>query len=118
MQHPFVSRVRRIWRLAVPFWLFRDASRGSPLERRASYRHNRDQRKVLPFFLFKWFGLAFCLLQGMLPLSRLMVSMPPGSTGRFVASVLCMVNGMAFAFACVVITLLAAGYLYLSLVEE
>jgi hypothetical protein len=118
LQHPFISRVRRIWRLAVPFWLFRDASRGSALERRANYRHNRTQRKVLPFFLLKWFALAFCLMQAMLPLSQMLVTVPPGSPAHFIVSLLCMINGVAFAFACVVITLLLAGYLYLSTVED
>lgn len=118
MQHSFISRARRVWRLAIPFWLFRDASRGSILERRANYRHNRNQRKVLPFFLLKWFALALCLLQAMLLLSEILTEARPGSAGHFVVSMLCMVNGMAFAFACVVITLLLAGYLYLSLVGD
>lgn len=88
------------------------------LERRANYRHNRDQRRVLPFFLFKWFALAFCLLQAMMPLSRMMAGVEPGGAGHYAVSLLCMANGIAFAFACVVITLLLASYLYLSLVEE
>lgn len=113
-----VSRIRRIWRLAIPFWLFRDASRGSPRERRANYRYNRSQRQLLPFFLLKWFALGFCLLQAMWPLTRLLAAATPGSAGHFVVSMLCMFNGMAFAFACGVITLLLASYLYLSLVED
>lgn len=104
--------------MAVPFWLFRDASRGTMSERRANYRYNRSQRRLLPFFLLKWFALAFCLLQAMMPLSRMMAGVTPGGTGHYVLALLCMVNGIAFAFACVVITLLLAGYLYLSLVDE
>jgi len=104
--------------MAVPFWLFRDASSGTPQERRANYRYNRTRRNVLPFFLFKWIGLAFCLLQSMMPLSRIMETLPPGSAGHFIASLLCMANGVAFAFACAVITILGAGYLYLCVVED
>lgn len=118
MHASIISRARRIWRLAVPFWLFRDASRGTLLERSANYRHNRNRREVLPFFLLKWFALAFCLLQALQPLSELMLLLPVGSGGRFIVSLLCMANGMAFAFACVVLTLLLASYLYLSLVKD
>ena len=45
-----------------PFWLFRDASRGSVLERAAAYRHNRERRVYLPGYAAKWSVLT--LLQG------------------------------------------------------
>jgi len=118
VQAPFISRARRVWRLAVPFWLFRDASRGSVRERRANYRYNRDQRKILPFFLLKWLGLGFCLLQAMLALSEMLAKVPRGGAGHFWLSLMCMGTGMAFAFACVVITLLSVSFTYLSLVED
>ncbi|MCU0950278.1 MAG: hypothetical protein MUC68_04260 [Burkholderiaceae bacterium] len=41
-----------------PFWLFRDAQRGSGLERAAAYRHNRAQRVHLPGYALKWAVLA------------------------------------------------------------
>jgi hypothetical protein len=37
-----------------PFWLFRDASRGTALERAAAYRANRQQRVHLPSYAMKW----------------------------------------------------------------
>lgn len=104
--------------MAVPFWLFRDANFGTPMERRANYRHNRERRGLLPFFLFKWLGLAFCLLQAMIPLSQMMATLPHQGPAYWSVTILCMLNGMAFAFACVVITILLAGYLYLSWIEE
>lgn len=37
----------------IPFWLFRDASRGDFMLRTQNYRYNREQRKFLPSYLFK-----------------------------------------------------------------
>lgn len=118
LQQRFLSRARHIWRLAVPFWMFRDAGHGSAGTRRANYRYNRDHRKVLPFFLGKWSVMAFCLLQAMFPLSQLMQQVDPGSGAQVGITLLCMLNGIAFAFACVVITILLASYLYLTLVDD
>lgn len=117
LQQRFVSRARHIWRLAVPFWLFRDAATGTPQQRRASYRYNRSQRKVLPFFLLKWIGLAFCLQRAMLPLTQVLASTTTESPQHVAVIVLCAANGIGLAFAVVVIALLLAAYLYLSLVE-
>jgi hypothetical protein len=41
-------------------WLFRDASRGTLLERASAYRHNRERARWLPTYLRRWtvFGLA------------------------------------------------------------
>lgn len=47
-----------------PFWLFRDASHGSLLERAAAYRHNRARRGYLPGYAAKWAVLT--LFQGAL----------------------------------------------------
>jgi hypothetical protein len=35
-------------------WLFRDVSRGSPLERAAAWRFNRQMRRYLPTYLRRW----------------------------------------------------------------
>lgn len=35
-------------------WLFRDASSGSPLERAAAWRFNREMRRYLPTYLRRW----------------------------------------------------------------
>lgn len=117
-QQRFLSLVRQFWRLAVPFWLFRDAGTGTAATRRANYRYNRTQRRVLPFFLGKWTILAFCLMQAMFPLSHMMERIEPGSGAQFGVALLCMLNGIALAFACVVVTVLLAGYIYLSTVDD
>lgn len=35
-------------------WLFRDASRGSVLERAAAWHHNRTQARWLPTYMRRW----------------------------------------------------------------
>lgn len=42
-------------------WLFRDAGRGSLLERAASSRHNREQARWLPTYMRRWLVLALVL---------------------------------------------------------
>lgn len=39
-------------------WLFRDAGRGSPAERRAAWRHNLSQARWLPTYLRRWLTLS------------------------------------------------------------
>ena len=68
--------------------------------------------------MLKWLALGFCLLQAMMPLTTILASLPPGGTAHFLTSLVCMINGIAFAFACVVLTLLSASYVYLSVVED
>ena len=35
-------------------WLFRDADRGTPAERFASWRHNKEQARRRPTYLLRW----------------------------------------------------------------
>lgn len=107
-----------VWRLAIPFWKFRDAGRGTMEQRIANYRYNREQRNVLPFYMWKWLGIAVCMMQLMRVLSDLMSGMPAHSGNYLYAAVFCMSAGIGFAFACIVLMLLMASYLYLSYVER
>ncbi|HEY8609298.1 MAG TPA: hypothetical protein VIM12_19445 [Noviherbaspirillum sp.] len=106
-----------VWRLAVPLWMFRDASRGTAEQRIANYRHNRAQRKVLPFYLWKWVGIAVCLLQ-LTRVFSVQMNAAPGEPAGVCAAVFCMSAGIGFALSCVVIAVLSASYLYLSCVER
>jgi hypothetical protein len=45
----------RLYRYFFYAWLFRDADRGSSLERSAALRHNLSQAKWLPLYLLRWF---------------------------------------------------------------
>jgi di/tricarboxylate transporter len=42
-------------------WLFRDAQRGSPLERAAALRHNRERARWLPTYLRRWLVMGLLL---------------------------------------------------------
>ena len=113
-----LMQLRAFWRLAMPFWLFRDAHGGSAEQRIANYRFNRSLRNVLPFYLAKWVGMSFCLMQIMQLLSRLMLRTEAGGTEHLWATLACMSAGIGFAFSCIVILLLSASYLYLSCVKR
>jgi hypothetical protein len=113
-----VIGLRAFWRLAVPLWLFRDAHRGSAEQRIANYRFNRSQRNVLPFYLAKWVGISFCLMQIMRLLSDIMMRTEAGRADHLCATLVCMSAGIGFAFSCIVILVLSASYLYLSCVER
>jgi hypothetical protein len=41
-------------------WLFRDASRGSLLERASALRFNRQRSHYLPVYLRRWIGVVVC----------------------------------------------------------
>jgi hypothetical protein len=114
------ERVRQFWRLAMPFWMFRDAQHGTTEQRIANYRHNRAQRNVLPFYMAKWLGMSICLLKVTELLSGLMVStQAQGSNAdHLFAALSCMSAGIAFAFSCIVLLMLATSYVYLSCVER
>ena len=114
------GRVRQFWRLAMPFWLFRDAHHGTAEQRIANYRYNRAQRNILPFYMAKWLGISICLLKMTEVLSGLMLSTQAQSRNddHLFAARSCMSAGIAFAFSCIVLLMLATSYLYLSWVER
>lgn len=116
--HASTSRLQYIWRLAIPFWLFRDAGRGTIEQRIANYRYNRSQRNVLPFYLGKWIGIAICMMQITRLMSYLMQATAAESANHLSATLACMSAGIGFAFSCVVIAVLLASYLFLTLVER
>ncbi|MDB5758548.1 MAG: hypothetical protein JWM30_1837 [Burkholderia sp.] len=112
------GRVRQFWRLAMPFWLFRDAHHGTTEQRIANYRFNRAQRNILPFYMAKWLGISVCLLKMTELLSGLMLSTQSQTDDHLFAALSCMSAGIAFAFSCIVLLMLATSYLYLSCVER
>jgi hypothetical protein len=110
--------LQHVWRLAIPFWIFRDANRGTIEQRIANYRYNRAQRKILPFYVGKWVGIAACLMQLTRILSDLMSNTAAESTDHLCAAFFCMGAGIGFAFSCVVIAVLFASYLFLACVKR
>jgi len=111
-------KLRYLWRLAIPFWLFRDAAHGTLEQRIANYRYNRSQRKILPFYMWKWMGIAFCMFHLTRLLSEMMNSTAVESANHLCATLFCMSAGIGFAFSCVVIAVLASSYLFLSWVKR
>jgi len=114
----FFSSLQYFWRLAIPLWIFRDAGNGTAEQRIANYRYNRSQRKILPFYVWKWVGIAACLMQLTRVLSILMSSTTVDTTNHLCAALACMSAGIGFALSCVVIAVLLASYLYLTYVKR
>ena len=112
------SGLQYFWSLAIPFWIFRDAGKGTVEQRIANYRYNREQRKVLPFYVWKWVGIAVCLMNMTQLLSELMLRTEAESTRHLYAVLFCASAGIGFAFSCVVITILFASYLFLTYVKR
>jgi hypothetical protein len=112
------ARARQFWRLAVPFWLFRDAHHGTLEQRVANYRFNRSQRNILPFYMLKWLGISLCFLKMTELLSALMLGIPAQADDHLCAALFCMGAGIAFAFSCIVLLMLATSYLFLSCVDR
>jgi len=111
-------KLQYIWRLAIPFWRFRDAGKGTVEQRIANYRHNRSQRKILPFYVGKWVGIAACMFQIMRLLSGMMASTAAESANHLYVTLFCMSAGIGFAFSCVVLALLTSSYVFLSCVKK
>lgn len=112
------TRLQAWWRLAVPFWLFRDVAHGTVEQRIANYRYNRSRRNILPFYVGKWIGIAICLMQITRVLSGWMAATAAQGVGNLCAALFCMSAGIAFAFSCVVIAVLLCCYLFLTWVKR
>ncbi|HYD62796.1 MAG TPA: hypothetical protein VEC35_20750 [Noviherbaspirillum sp.] len=111
-------KLQYFWRLAIPLWRFRDAGYGTLEQRIANYRHNRALRNILPFYVWKWIGIAICMFQLMRVLSGLMRATAVESANHLYATLFCMSAGIGFAFSCIVITVLTSSYLYLTCVKK
>ncbi|TFV88429.1 hypothetical protein E4K72_21940 [Oxalobacteraceae bacterium OM1] len=107
--------LQAVWRLAMPFWMFRDVAHGSVEQRIANYRYNRERRKLLPFYVLKWIGISACLMQMMRVLSDFAATQ---ADSPLCAVLFCMSAGIAFAFSCVVVAVLLCCYLFLTCVKR
>jgi hypothetical protein len=109
---------RICWRWATPFWLFRDVSRGSFEQRVANYRYNRSRRGVLPSYILKWIALAVVLIVVSQFFSDMLAHASEGTASHMFAALFCVGVGVGLSFSCVVLSILAASYLYLVNVER
>ena len=93
-----------------PFWMFKDANKGTLLERAAAYRHNREKRVFLPGYIAKWSVIFVVFLSTTLFFDEL------GRTATNVSyscSVLACGAGIMAAWAFVVTVVLTVGHLLL-----
>lgn len=97
-----------IARYLLPFWLFRDASRGDRLTRAAAYRHNRSMRGYLPGYILRW------TVQALLALGLIFI-FDAGARGAFAGAevLVLLAAGAGIAFACCVCMLFVISYAYL-----
>jgi hypothetical protein len=112
------SKWKKLWRRGMPFSLFRDAGRGTEAQRIANYRYNRSRRGVLPFFIFKWIGMAFSLMMLLNLFSAAIAATLEGSLAHLCAITLCLGTGIAFSVSCVMIAIMSVSYLYLCRMER
>ena len=56
-----IKLIDTIRKFLYPIGIFRDASKGSQLERAAAYRHNRNARRCLPQYMSNWLFVAILL---------------------------------------------------------
>jgi hypothetical protein len=110
--------LRIFWQWATPFWMFRDASQGSFEQRMANYRYNRSQRGLLPAYIVKWLGMSGALILFSHVFSEMLARAIAGTASHFFAAIFCVGFGVGFSFACVVISILTASYLYFVNVER
>ena len=103
------SFAHQVYLYLWPFWLFRDASRGTGLERAAAYRHNRAQRIYLPGYALKWTVLTALQLALLAGTERLL----DGLLQWVVAGL-----GTTASVSVVVIAVCVAAWGYLSCVES
>jgi hypothetical protein len=100
-----------LWKYCWPFWLFKDASCGSPFVRAAAYRHNREKRVYLPGYLMKW--MCICLLAGGLTTAFEALAAQSGHM-KLVFFWMSAGSGLVVAFGACVLVVTAYVYLYLS----
>lgn len=106
------------WRWATPFWRFRDASQGTREQRSANYRHNRAQRAILPAYTLKWVAIAASMLMLLQIYSGMLAQAMEGTPAYFYAVLFCVSTGIVFSFACVVVAILVACYLFFWRIQE
>jgi len=106
------------WRWATPFWRFRDANAGTLEQRNANYRYNRAQRAILPAYTLKWLAIAACMLMLLQIYSGILAQAMEGTPAYFCAALFCVSSGIVFSFACVVIAILLASYLFFTHIKD
>ena len=90
-------------------WLFRDATRGSRLERAAAWRHNRRQAHWLATYMRRWL-VCGVLLYGLGCFVELALGAPAASAFFYVPSALCVPANAVMALAWAGLRMLPAPF--------
>jgi hypothetical protein len=99
-------------RYLLPFWLFRDASRGDQLARAAAYRHNRQMRSYLPLYIRRW------SVQACIAFTLTFLFDPGSAVARSIGAgewLVLLTAGAGIVLACCLCMLLVMGYAYVYL---
>jgi hypothetical protein len=64
-------------------WLFKDARRGDVFERAAAWRHNHDQARWLPLYMWRWVCLGL-VLYGLGGFAEVLLNLPELSSFFYV----------------------------------
>lgn len=99
-------------RYLMPFWLFRDATRGDRMARAAAYRHNRSMRIYLPSYMRKW------TVQAVMALLLTFVFDSLSSARSHPDMYLLCAAGSGIAFTCCLCMLFVMGYAYVYLARN
>ncbi|KZE34939.1 hypothetical protein [Crenobacter luteus] len=103
--------LHRLYLYYIPFRHFRNAAEGNFLVREQNYRYNREQRQLLPGYLFKWAVLGAVLLASAELAHAFGRAFP---SARQLLLMWEMASGVGFAVAVALMSNIAAGWAYLT----
>ncbi|MFO1396473.1 MAG: hypothetical protein U1F48_05355 [Burkholderiales bacterium] len=103
-----------LWRWLVPLWRFRDASRGTPEQRVANYRYNREQRGYLLPCLRRWIVVGGLFLVMIGELERHLAAQPLDTAWRSLTLTMIASAGVGFSVAVVIFLVLLVCWVWLA----
>lgn len=103
-----------LWRWLVPLWRFRDASRGTPEQRVANYRYNREQRGYLLPCLRRWVVVGGLFLVVLGQLEQQLAAQSPDAAWRSLTLTMIASAGVGFSVAVVIFLVLLVSWVWLA----
>ncbi|MFO1415562.1 MAG: hypothetical protein U1F10_17000 [Burkholderiales bacterium] len=102
-----------LWRWLVPLWRFRDVSRGTPEQRIANYRFNREQRGCLLPCLRRWIVVGSLFLLALDGLEQHLQGQALDTTWRPLTVTMIASAGVGFSLAVVIFVVLLVAWVWL-----
>lgn len=103
-----------LWRWLVPLWRFRDASKGTPEQRVANYRYNREQRGYLLPCLRRWMVVGGLFLTVLGQLEQHLAAQPLDTAWRSLTLTMIASAGVGFSVAVVIFLVLLVCWVWLA----